>query len=134
MDSTYIFAHRLHMIHIGSTFFVGLFNEFTLDFTDLSLVNEQQPSSEQLAVQSRANAAAHSCIHTHTAAKHAMKHERTHTRPDGPVFLLCLKPAHLLENQSCSAPGPIETTAVIRESSFFLVLQVVNLSEGGKKK
>lgn len=71
--------------------------------------------------------------HAHTAVKHAMMRVHTHTPPDGPAFLLRLKPTHLLENPSCSAPGPVHMTAVMRGSSSFLVLREFNLSERGKK-
>lgn len=40
----------------------------------------------------------------------------------------------LLENSSCSAPGPIQTTAVMGGSCLFLVLREYNLSEREKKQ
>lgn len=38
---------------------------------------------------------------------HATKPVCTCRHPGGPIYSLCLKPHYLLENQSCSAPGPI---------------------------
>lgn len=45
---------------------------------------------------------------TDSAVRHASKHTcaRTHI-PGGPISLVHLKPAYLLENQLLSAPGPI---------------------------
>lgn len=47
--------------------------------------------------------------HTHTEPCHVHRNRRTYTCPGGPIFLSCDKPAHLLENQSCSAPGPVNS-------------------------
>lgn len=63
----------------------------------------------------------------HTYTRMVVKHGRD-------ARVLCLKPMQLLENSSCSAPGPVQTTAVMGGSCLFLVLREFNLSERGKKK
>lgn len=45
----------------------------------------------------------------------------TSTQPGGPISATCLKPAYLLENQSCSAPGPVEIWSNTRKSDLFFL-------------
>lgn len=45
----------------------------------------------------------------------------TYRHPGGPMLLLCLKPAHLLENQSCSAPGRIDSIGIWSNARNLLI-------------
>lgn len=87
------------------TFFVSFPGDFMLD-TMVALVYLHSVMSTyhpHISLMSTTKGK-HSYTHTHTPASNTCAH--THTHPGGPISSKCLKPAHLLENQSCSAPGP----------------------------